>query len=49
MVTSSAALATLMAVVSRSGRLEQRLFSLLRLERLQHDRVRWRPALSSSP
>ena len=49
MVTSSAALATLMAVVSSSGRLEQRLFSLLRLERLQHDRRSWGPALCSSP
>ena len=39
MVTSSAALATLMAVVSSSGGLEQRFFSLLRLERLQHDRA----------
>ena len=39
MATSSAALTTLMAVMSSSGRLEQRLFSLLRLERLQHDRA----------
>ena len=48
MVTSSAALTTLMAVVSSSGGLEQRFFSLLRLERLQHDRASWGPALCSS-
>ena len=49
MVTASAALTTLVTMVSSSGRLEQRLFSLLRLERLQHDRVNSGPALSSSP
>ena len=48
-VTSSAALASLLTVVSRGGRLELRLFSLLRLERLQHDRVHSGPAPSSSP
>ena len=52
MATSSAALTTLMAVVSSSGRLEQRLFSLAApraIERLQHDRRSWRPALLLGP